>query len=223
MRNHFPPLSRLVISLVSTLRRSNPLSKCGVAFFAALVVSAFSVLNLSAQEAPSRSLLIYYSWGGDTERVVHHLQTMTKGDLLRVKPAVPYPSDYRETVNRAKEEKNALYDEGIYPDVKVSDEKVDPDDYDRIFICYPLWLGKMAFPMQSFLKSEAEQLKGKEVAIVVLSGKSDGEKTRPDFERLCPDAKPLGLLTIRRADKERESDLLRDFLESLAGPQESQK
>ncbi len=138
------------------------------------------------------------------------LKEKTGADTLRIRPSVPYPRDYAATLKRAKEEKSRLYDAGEYPPIRTTEK--DLEVYDLVIVCYPVWLGKMAFPMQSFLRLHADTLAGKDIALITLSGKSPGEKTLPDAGRLCPGSRVIGLLSIKRADREDAPRMVDSFI-----------
>lgn len=163
-----------------------------------------------AQEDAAKAVIVFYSWSGDTERVVKMLKEKTGSDTLRIRPSVPYPRDYAATLERAKGERARLYDAGEYPPIRVT--KKGFEAYDLVIVCYPVWLGKMAFPMQSFLRLHADSLAGKDIALITLSGKSPGEKTLPDAGRLCSGSRVIGLLSIKRADREDAPRMVDSFI-----------
>lgn len=72
------------------------------------------------------------------------------------------------------------------------------DDYDTIFIGYPIWYGSIATPMQTFLHVHASKLAGKRIALFATSGSSGISTSVAEAKRLCPDAtfiEPSLLLT----------------------------
>lgn len=187
-------------------RRRGRLTFAVVLYFFLLTGGAISY----AQERAAKAVIVFYSWSGDTERVVKILKEKTGSDTLCIRPSVPYPHDYMATLERAREEKKRLYDAGEYPPIHPTEKILEA--YDTIIVCYPVWLGKMAFPMQSFLRIHADTFAGKDIALITLSGKSPGEKTLPDAGRLCPGSRVLGLLSIKRADKEGEPRMIDLFI-----------
>ena len=52
---------------------------------------------------PSRVLIAYYSWGGNTKYAAAQIQRATGGTLFEIKPVKPYPSEYRECTVRGQE------------------------------------------------------------------------------------------------------------------------
>lgn len=156
----------------------------------------------SVQVRSDKYLIVYYSWSGKTERIAHLLHARIGGTLVKVEPVAPYPEDYRGTVDRSQLEKVLIYDKNEYPAIKTRVENME--EYDVIFVCYPIWLGKMAMPMQSFLYLHSTGLKGKVIAPITSSGKTPGAKTQSDLDRLCPDAKKM--VEILSITRDREGD-----------------
>lgn len=75
---------------------------------------------------------------------------------------------------------------GNYPPVKTAMENFD--DYDIVFVGYPIWYGSMATPMQTFLHSHASKLAGKRIALFATSGSSGISTSVNEARALCPDA-----------------------------------
>lgn len=85
-----------------------------------------------------------------------------------------------------QQELNAIDNQGTYPAINTNVESFE--DYDVVFIGYPLWYSRMATPMQSFLHSHASKLSGKKIALFCTSASSGMSGTITDARRLCPEA-----------------------------------
>ena len=96
---------------------------------------------------PSRVLIAYYSWGGNTKYAAAQIQRATGGTLFEIKPVKPYPSEYRECTVQARKE----IQEGVRPELVAKVE--DMGKYDVIFIGSPNWWSTIAPPVASFLAS----------------------------------------------------------------------
>ena len=101
-----------------------------------------------------RYLVLYASRTGNTERVAQRIQATLDCDMLEVEPQEPYDNDYNAMLERAQEELAAIR-QGNFPPVKTSMESFD--DYDIVFVGYPIWYGSMATPMQTFLHPVCHQ------------------------------------------------------------------
>lgn len=107
-------------------------------------------------------LVLYASRTNNTERVARRIQTTLDCDILAVEPQVPYEDDYNAMLERSQEELAAIR-QGNYPAIKTMLENFD--NYDIVFIGYPIWYGSMATPMQTFLHEHAAKLAGKRIAL----------------------------------------------------------
>lgn len=94
-----------------------------------------------------KTLIIYYSWSGNTKRVAEKIRDEVKNsDLVEIKvSAGTFSTDMYETNDIFKEqiETNQL------PQINLP--KVDFEQYDLILIGSPVWSGMPASPIKSFL------------------------------------------------------------------------
>ena len=132
-----------------------------------------------------RYLVIYASRTSNTERVAQLIQTTLNCDMLEVEPETPYDNDYNTMLERAQEELAAIR-QGNYAPIKTSVESFD--DYEIVFVGYPIWYGSMATPIQTFLHKHAEKLAGKRIALFATSGSSGISTSVSEARNLCPDA-----------------------------------
>ena len=132
-----------------------------------------------------RYLVLFASRSGNTERMANEIREQLDCDILEVEPEVAYDNDYNAMLERSQEELAAIR-QGNYPPVKTSIESFD--DYDIVFVGYPIWYGSMATPMQTFLHSHASKLAGKRIALFATSGSSGISTSVNEARNLCPDA-----------------------------------
>lgn len=102
--------------------------------------------------ADGRYLVLYCSRKGNTERMARNIQSTLDCEMAEVEPAVPYDTDYNAMLDRAQTELEAIA-QGDFPAITTSVESFD--NYDIIFVGYPIWFGHMASPMQAFLHDYA--------------------------------------------------------------------
>lgn len=136
-----------------------------------------------------RYLVLFASRTNNTERVAQLIQTTLDCGMLEVEPETAYDNDYNSMLERSQEELAAIR-QGNYPPVKTSMESFD--DYDIVFVGYPIWYGSMATPMQTFLHSHASKLAGKRIALFVTSGSSGISTSVNEARSLCADATIIG-------------------------------
>ena len=70
-----------------------------------------------------------------------------KADTFKIDPVKPYPADYKECTEVATEEKNS----NARPEFKNADS-INIDNYDTIFIGYPIWWGDVPMIINTFLE-----------------------------------------------------------------------
>ena len=83
---------------------------------------------------------------GNTQYVAQLIQEMTGGDIFRILPQKPYPTDHRTLVDLAREEQK----QDARPTIAGKIES--PEAYDTIFIGYPNWWGDMPMILYTFLE-----------------------------------------------------------------------
>ena len=122
-------------------------------------------------EESSHVLVAYFSATGNTERVANYITQTTGGDQFEITPADPYTSD---DLNWTDETSRVVY-EYENPDARdtelVTYTPENWDDYDVVFIGYPIWWGIAAWPVDGFV--EANDFTGKTVIPFCTSSSSD--------------------------------------------------
>ena len=56
------------------------------------------------KEANSKSLVVYFSWSGNTQNIAREIQKQTNSDIFEIIPEVAYSDDYDTVVDDAKKE-----------------------------------------------------------------------------------------------------------------------
>lgn len=114
----------------------------GIALAAVCAVSACN----SAEKQENKSLVVYYSQTGATEKVAQMFAEKTGADILKIDAQNPYDGDFNATIARCQEEMK----DGILPALDSLDKNIE--DYDTIYLGYPIWFGIAAPPMKTFVK-----------------------------------------------------------------------
>lgn len=120
--------------------------------------SASSNLPETEPPAGAKVLVAYFSrtgenYGvgviekGNTEIIAEMIAAKTGGDLFRIESVNAYPSGYDDCTKMAREEKNA----NARPELTAT--VTDFDDYDVIYLGYPIWWSDMPMPIYTFLES----------------------------------------------------------------------
>lgn len=143
------------------------------------------LLGRGQEGGESRYLVLYCSRTNNTEGVALQIGMVLGCNVMEVEPEMPYDTDYNAMLERSQQEQAAI-EAGNFPSVKTSVESFE--EYDIIFIGYPIWYGHMATPMQTFLHEHAAKLAGKRIALFATSGSSGISTSVSDARKHCPDA-----------------------------------
>ena len=108
-----------------------------------------------------KTLVVYFSATGNTERVAEMIAEAAGGDLFELEPADPYTDEdlnYNDDNSRVSQEHA---DEGLRNVELVSTTVERFDEYENVFVGYPVWWGTAAWPVNTFI--EANDFTGKMV------------------------------------------------------------
>lgn len=115
-------------------------------------------------------LVVYYSATGSTRTVAETIADTLNGDLFEITPAQPYTSDdlnWNDPSSRVSRE----HDDASLREVALTTTTVENwDDYDTVFIGYPIWWGIAAWPVDGFVS--ANDFTGKTVIPFATSSSS---------------------------------------------------
>lgn len=117
-----------------------------------------------------RTLVVYYSATGRTGAVAGYIANALNGDTFEIVPAEPYTSDdlnWTDSNSRVSRE----HDDPALRTMELDETIVDNwEDYDTVFIGYPIWWGIAAWPVDTFVK--ANDFTGKTVIPFCTSSSS---------------------------------------------------
>ena len=135
-------------------------------------------------EAGTDVLVAYFSATGNTETIAGHLQGILDADLYEIMPEVPYTSadlDYTDSNSRSQVE-------GRDPDARpaISGSVENMEDYEVIFLGYPIWNGQAPKIISTFL--ERYDFSGKVIVPFCTSGSSGIGSSARNVEGLAPGA-----------------------------------
>ena len=97
-------------------------------------------------------LVVYYSASGNTKRVAEDIAEAAGGDLFEIVPTEVYTSDDLNWTNSDSRVSREHDDESLRDVPLTTTEVEDWDDYDTVFIGYPIWWGIAAWPVDNFVK-----------------------------------------------------------------------
>ncbi|MGN0459869.1 MAG: flavodoxin [Ruminococcus sp.] len=117
-----------------------------------------------------KTLVVYFSATGNTKNVAQYIASATEGDLFELVPKEPY-SD--EDLDWTDEDSRVVYEHDNPDKRDVPLESATPenfDEYDTVFIGYPIWWGIAAWPVDEFV--ETNDFTGKTVIPFCTSASS---------------------------------------------------
>lgn len=136
---------------------------------------------------------------GNTEIIAEMIASKTGGDLFRIESVNAYPSGYDDCTEVAKEEKNS----NARPEL--TDSVTNFDDYNVIYLGYPIWWSDMPMPVHTFL--ESYDFSGKMIIPFCTHAGSGLSGTADSIRKACPGATVRDGFAIAgaTAQNERES------------------
>ena len=123
-----------------------------------------------AESAGGKTLVVYYSATNNTETVAGYIAEATGADLFELVPKEPYTSDDLNWTNR-NSRVSREHDDASLCAVDLENAVPDHwDEYDTVFIGYPIWWGIAAWPTDTFVM--ANDFTGKTVIPFCTSSSS---------------------------------------------------
>lgn len=119
-------------------------------------------------DSGNKILIAYFSATNNTEGIANHLESILDADLYEIVPETPYTSDdlnYNDSSSRSSQE---MDDPDARPAISGSVENME--QYDVIFLGYPIWWGEAPRIINTFL--ESYNLDGKIIAPFCTSASS---------------------------------------------------
>ena len=105
------------------------------------------------QPETGKTLVVYYSASGNTERVAKDIAEAAGADLFEIVPTEVYTSDDLDWTNHDSRVSREHDDESLRDVPLTTTEIPDWDSYDTVFIGYPIWWGIAAWPVDTFVKN----------------------------------------------------------------------
>lgn len=177
-----------------------------------VVVATMTVVAVSCgakQETPdktSKILVLYYSQTSNTKAVAEEIAKQLGADIEEIVPIKPYDGDFQATIERGKQE----MEQGILPELQPVAS--DINNYDVVFIGYPVWFGTYAPPIATFL--DKTDLSGKKIVPFCTFGSGGLESSVKDLKEKQPHAEILSGYGVRAARLEAAPAEIDQFLKA---------
>lgn len=154
----------LVLSLAACGSANKPASSTTQPETSALAEQPTTEPSESSSTAPAESepetqpetgktLVVYYSASGNTERVAKDIAEAAGADLFEIVPTEVYTSEDLNWTNPDSRVSREHDDESLRDVPLTTTEVPDWDSYDTVFIGYPIWWGIAAWPVDTFVKN----------------------------------------------------------------------
>lgn len=175
-------------------------------------------IMMASLAAQAKTLVVYYSYTNNVERIVNELRTQIEADVIEIEPAekgLDYAANnYAIGSAQIAAIRNNPDDVSSYP--AIDPVNIDLSQYSTIIIGAPLWWSNMAAPMQSFLFQYGKDMAGKNIGLIVSSASSGISGVEGDAKRLIPNGNFLSpSLWIRSSQTSNAKTLLQNWLRDI--------
>ena len=182
-----------------------------------------SVTEAETEKERSHILVAYFSRAGEnwevgvidkgnTQIMAEMLSESLGADLFKIETVMEYPESYDEMLETATAQREA----DDRPEL--SSELTNLDDYDTIFLGYPIWWGGLPMPIYTFL--ESYDFSGKTIYPFNTHGGSGVAGTDKEIAGIVPDAQVQDGFAISgktaQTDPETTQEMIDEYLSEIA-------
>lgn len=158
----------------------------------------------NAERSGSRTLVAYFSRSGNIRVVAGLIQRGLNADLFEIRPALPYPEDYLQTVEQARRERDGGYAPGLERTIK------NLASYDRLFLGFPIWGETLPPVIRAFLS--AHDLNGKTIVPFTTHGGYGLGDSRAVLTRHAPKSRILEGFVMEGEQERRTMENVNEWL-----------
>jgi len=137
-----------------------------------------------ADSKTSNILVAYFSCTGNTRTLAEYAADALSADLYEIQPEIPYTSadlNYSDNASRSSREMN---DSASRPAISGAVENME--EYDIVFLGYPIWWGEAPRIISTFL--ESYDFSGKTIIPFCTSGSSGIGSSAINLQSLCAES-----------------------------------
>ena len=131
----------------------------------------------------SKKLVAYFSASGVTAKVADMLADAVGADIYEIRPEVPYTKGDLNWMDKKSRSTIEMNDKTIRP--ALADKNAKIDQYDTIFIGFPIWWYVAPTIINTFL--ESYDFANKKIILFATSGGSKFGKTVEELKISVPD------------------------------------
>lgn len=166
--------------------------------------SAANTEGNNSVTANDSTLIVYYSQTGATKAVAEEIQKHLGCEIIPIEAVNPYDGDYDATIQRWRKE----LEDSVKVEIKPL--TVNLDDYNTIFLGFPIWGGTYALPVATFLADNS--LEGKKVITFATFGSGGTDSATTNIATAQPGAKVIKGYGVRNARIEKAPTEIERFL-----------
>lgn len=130
----------------------------------------------------NKKLVAYFSASGVTAKVASMLAEALDADIHEIKPKVPYTKADLNWMNKKSRSSVEMSNKALRPEMAASDVRID--QYDVIFLGFPIWWYVAPTIINTFL--ESADFSGKKIVLFATSGGSKFGKTLEELKVSVP-------------------------------------
>lgn len=155
-----------------------------------------------------KTLVVYYSFDGNTKATAKKIAEELEAELMQLKPIKEIPREgFKKFMVGGMQ---ALF--GVCP--RLEQVSIYPDRYDRIILGTPVWAGKCAPAINTFIKSDL--IREKVSDVFTYSGSGENGRCISSLKKKLPNMKRNVSLTDRNNQSAKENEAkLTAFMEEI--------
>lgn len=134
----------------------------------------------TSTQAANKTLVVVFSWSGNTLAVADRIASDLQTDVFRIEPEAPYTKDYNEMLQIAQDEQAANTMPALAANVQAW------DSYSTIYLGFPTWWGHLPQIVKSFLTTH--DCTGKTIYPFNTHAGSGFASCLSDLSAACPGA-----------------------------------
>lgn len=142
------------------------------------------------------TLIIYYSYTGNSEKIAYYVKDKLNADILKLEPKIPFSSDYDEVVQEWQNNE-------IKRDVDIKEINIELSQYKKIVLITCTWWYGISPVMKKFLKDY--DLSNKDVLVASSNAGWIGHCFK-DYQTLLPNSNIKGELDLVFSSNDNERD-----------------
>ena len=132
----------------------------------------------------NKILVTYFSASGQTKKLAQTISSVTQGDLFEIEPKEKYTSADLNWNDKKSRSSIEMEDQTSRPEIL--NKKENMNDYNIIFVGFPIWWYEAPRIIETFL--ESYDFSNKTIIPFATSGGSGMGKTDSILEACCTDA-----------------------------------